>query len=206
MRRRILPLKTGRRTRRAFDSTWPGGSACTFCAVTVCRSKASITTIRIRLSKQPQAGFLMKVAEDGQQNSIIAHGFRNAYDFAFNQQGQIFTFDSDGERDVSLPWYRPTRVFQLKPGDHAGFLYRLVGNARATISICLWKLAHWVEAVQPVWFVIPADQFPHGIPKLDSGGRLDIRPDRPVFNMTRKKNLTTAVRSSPLPMASLGLP
>ncbi|MEE2826698.1 MAG: hypothetical protein VYE64_08730, partial [Planctomycetota bacterium] len=70
----------------------------------------------------PQAGFLMKIGPEGKRNSIVAHGFRNAYDFAFNRQGQIFTFDSDGERDVSLPWYRPTRVFQLTPGDHAGFI------------------------------------------------------------------------------------
>jgi putative heme-binding domain-containing protein len=55
---------------------------------------------------------------------IVAHGLRNAYDFAFNRQADLFTFDSDDERDVSLPWYRPTRVFQLLPGSHAGWVTR----------------------------------------------------------------------------------
>jgi putative heme-binding domain-containing protein len=55
---------------------------------------------------------------------IVADGFRNAYDFAFNRQGDLFTYDSDGERDVSLPWYRPTRVFHVLPGSNAGWVTR----------------------------------------------------------------------------------
>jgi putative heme-binding domain-containing protein len=37
-------------------------------------------------------------------------GFRNAYDFDFNADGELFTFDSDMEWDWGLPWYRPTRI------------------------------------------------------------------------------------------------
>ena len=37
-------------------------------------------------------------------------GYRNAYDLAFNRQGDLFTFDSDMEWDMNTPWYRPTRV------------------------------------------------------------------------------------------------
>ncbi|MCA9118251.1 MAG: hypothetical protein KDA79_24435, partial [Planctomycetaceae bacterium] len=55
---------------------------------------------------------------------IITDGFRNAYDFAFTPAGDVFTYDSDGERDVSLPWYRPTRVFHVVPGSHAGWVSR----------------------------------------------------------------------------------
>ena len=47
---------------------------------------------------------------------------RNAYDFAFNSAGDIFAFDSDNEREVSLPWYRPTRVLHLLPGSDAGWV------------------------------------------------------------------------------------
>lgn len=36
----------------------------------------------------------------------------------------IDVFDSDGERDISLPWYRPTRVFRTAQGDDAGWLSR----------------------------------------------------------------------------------
>ncbi len=72
--------------------------------------------------KQPRAGFLMRMSPDFRIQEVVAHGFRNAYDFAFNDREQIFVYDSDGERDVSLPWYRPTRVFQIQPGDDAGWI------------------------------------------------------------------------------------
>lgn len=75
--------------------------------------------------KRPDAGVLyrMKPGISG-GGEVIAHGLRNAYDFAFNRHGDVFTFDSDDERDVTLPWYRPTRVFQLLPGSHAGWVTR----------------------------------------------------------------------------------
>ena len=72
----------------------------------------------------PQAGVIFRLKPDLTGGEIVADGFRNAYDFAFHSQGDIFTFDSDGERDVSLPWYRPTRVFQAVPGSHAGWVTR----------------------------------------------------------------------------------
>ena len=74
--------------------------------------------------KQPQAGVVFRLKPDLTGGEIVAHGFRNAYDFAFHSLGDIFTFDSDGERDISLPWYRPTRVFQAVPGSHAGWVTR----------------------------------------------------------------------------------
>ncbi|MEZ6051159.1 MAG: hypothetical protein R3C02_07185 [Planctomycetaceae bacterium] len=74
--------------------------------------------------KQPQAGTLMRLKPDLSGGEIVGHGFRNPYDFDFHTQGDIFTFDSDGERDLSLPWYRPTRVFHVLPGSHAGWFSR----------------------------------------------------------------------------------
>lgn len=72
----------------------------------------------------PKAGALMRLTPDFANSEVIADGFRNAYDFAFNAEGRLFTYDSDGERDVSLPWYRPTRVFEILSGAHAGWLSR----------------------------------------------------------------------------------
>ena len=74
--------------------------------------------------KQPLAGTFFRLKPDLTGGEIVAHGFRNAYDFCFNSQGDAFTCDSDGERDVSLPWYRPTRVFQMITGSHAGWVTR----------------------------------------------------------------------------------
>ena len=36
--------------------------------------------------------------------------------------GELFTFDSDNERCVSLPWYEPTRFYHVIPGGHYGWL------------------------------------------------------------------------------------
>lgn len=74
--------------------------------------------------KRPLAGTIFRLKPDLGGGEIVGHGLRNAYDFAFNSSGDVFTFDSDGERDVSLPWYRPTRVFQVVPGSHAGWVTR----------------------------------------------------------------------------------
>jgi putative membrane-bound dehydrogenase-like protein len=74
--------------------------------------------------RMPQAGTLLRLSPDFQQCEVFCDGFRNAYDFDFNPQGDIFVYDSGGERDVSLPWYRPTRVFHMLAGSHAGWVTR----------------------------------------------------------------------------------
>lgn len=61
-------------------------------------------------------------SEDGGKTwSRIVAGFRNEYDFAFNRDGEIFSFDSDMEWDVGLPWYRPVRVVFCPPGAEFGW-------------------------------------------------------------------------------------
>lgn len=74
--------------------------------------------------KNPQSGTILRFKPDLTGAEVYAHGFRNAYDFDFAGAGDIFSFDSDGERDVSLPWYRPTRVFHVLPGSHQGWFSR----------------------------------------------------------------------------------
>jgi putative membrane-bound dehydrogenase-like protein len=79
--------------------------------------------------RAPEAGALLRVAPGGRAPEIIAHGFRNAYDFDFNPLGDLFTYDSDGERDFFLPWYTPTRLYQIAYGGHHG--WRLAGYLRS---------------------------------------------------------------------------
>ena len=71
--------------------------------------------------KTPRAGTMMRFTPDLAKGEIIAHGLRNAYDFDFNVFGDIYTFDSDGEREITLPWYEPTRLYQLVPGADCGW-------------------------------------------------------------------------------------
>jgi putative heme-binding domain-containing protein len=72
----------------------------------------------------PRAGAIWRISPDWSVREVWAHGFRNAFDFDFAPDHAIDTFDSDGERDVSLPWYRPTRVYRVRQGDDAGWLSR----------------------------------------------------------------------------------
>jgi putative heme-binding domain-containing protein len=71
--------------------------------------------------RTPRAGFLMRMAPDFRTSEIVAHGFRNPYDFDFLEAGEFLVYDSDGERDIFLPWYRPTRLFRVRAGDDAGW-------------------------------------------------------------------------------------
>lgn len=72
----------------------------------------------------PSAGVLLRIRPKLNGAEILADGFRNAYDFDFGPYGDLFVYDSDGERDITLPWYRPTRLYQLRPGTHAGWISR----------------------------------------------------------------------------------
>ncbi len=72
--------------------------------------------------RDPEAGCLLRFNLEVDAYQVFAHGFRNAYDFDFGADGSVYVYDSDGERDISLPWYRPTRVFRVEAGDHAGWV------------------------------------------------------------------------------------
>src|SRR5207248_6496503 len=72
--------------------------------------------------KEPVAGCVLRLTPDLKSSEIVADGFRNAYGMDFNLDGELFTFDSDNERCVSLPWYEPTRFYHVIPGGHHGWL------------------------------------------------------------------------------------
>lgn len=66
-------------------------------------------------------GVVLRTDVDGSFVEVYCGGFRNAYDIAFNRQGDLFTYDSDMEWDEGLPWYRPTRVNHCIPGAEFGW-------------------------------------------------------------------------------------
>lgn len=66
-------------------------------------------------------GYVLRTDENGATWDLMAGGFRNQYDIDFNAEGELFTYDSDMEWDVGLPWYRPTRVLHIIPGGEYGF-------------------------------------------------------------------------------------
>jgi len=66
-------------------------------------------------------GWIAKTDKDGKNWELVATGFRNEYDAAFNHRGHLFTYDADMEWDFSVPWYRPTRVNDVASGGEFGW-------------------------------------------------------------------------------------
>ena len=70
---------------------------------------------------RPPGGWVCRTDPDGQHWELVATGFRNPYDLAVNAAGDLFTFDSDNEWDMGMPWYRPTRVCHVVSGAEFGW-------------------------------------------------------------------------------------
>lgn len=101
---------------------------------------ASLPTSPIRT---PSAGAVVRFRPDLKASEIVADGFRNPYDMDFSPAGDLFTFDSDNERCVALPWYEPTRFYHVLPGGHYGW--------RAPQRGDWWRLPPYLpDVVQPV--------------------------------------------------------
>jgi putative heme-binding domain-containing protein len=68
-----------------------------------------------------RVGYIAKIDPEGKSWTIVAGGFRNQVDVAFNQHGEMFTWDADMEWDIGLPWYRPTRLNHVVSGGEYGW-------------------------------------------------------------------------------------
>jgi len=100
-------------------------------------TSSTITSDRSPIA-DPQAGTLLRLTDDFRNIAVLADGFRNAYDFDFNAEGDLFAYDSDGERDISLPYYRPTRVFHTITSMTHGWVTRS------------WKKPNYFPEMSPV--------------------------------------------------------
>ena len=66
-------------------------------------------------------GWIAKTDPEGKTWELMANGFRNEYDAAYNRDGELFAFDADMEWDMNTPWYRPTRVNHVASGAEFGW-------------------------------------------------------------------------------------
>lgn len=66
-------------------------------------------------------GWIAKIDPEGKRWELMGAGFRNEFDVAFNEAGDMFTYDSDMEWDFGLPWYRPTRICHVVSGAEFGW-------------------------------------------------------------------------------------
>ncbi|MBM3983973.1 MAG: hypothetical protein FJ304_27630, partial [Planctomycetes bacterium] len=124
---RIVPLRFtdhgGHAVRKGPDGWWyvAAGNDSPIGATHVTRTHSPV--------KAPEAGGILRLPPDGKSCEVAAHGFRNPYDFDFNPAGDLFTYDSDTERDYLLPWYSPTRLYHVAHAGHHG--WRVSGYMRS---------------------------------------------------------------------------
>jgi putative heme-binding domain-containing protein len=69
------------------------------------------------------AGWICRTDLKGERWELVAAGFRNPYDLAFNRDRELFTYDADMEFDTGTPWYRPTRVCHVVSGGEFGWRF-----------------------------------------------------------------------------------
>ncbi|MCR9064252.1 MAG: c-type cytochrome [Cytophagales bacterium] len=66
-------------------------------------------------------GWVAKVDPATNEWELISAGYRNPFDLAFNDIGDLFVYDADMEWDFGLPWYRPTRICHATSGSEFGW-------------------------------------------------------------------------------------
>jgi putative membrane-bound dehydrogenase-like protein len=138
----LHPFKTGGEHDAHDIKRGPDGWLYVLCgnSTGIRKEFATLPTSPVR---DPVAGGVVRFPPDFRGAEIVAHGFRNPYRMDFNADGELFTFDSDNERCVSLPWYEGTRLYHVVPGGHHGWL--------APQRAAWWRLPpYFCDVIAPV--------------------------------------------------------
>jgi putative heme-binding domain-containing protein len=72
-------------------------------------------------NRKAPGGWIAHMDSLGKHWEMVGAGFRNEFDIAFNDAGDLFTYDSDMEWDFGMPWYRPTRICHVTSGSEFGW-------------------------------------------------------------------------------------
>ncbi|MBL9085283.1 MAG: PQQ-dependent sugar dehydrogenase, partial [Planctomycetales bacterium] len=77
---------------------------------------------------KPNRASVVSTDADGNNWEVLCTGLRNPYGLGVHPSGDLFTYDADNEFDMGTPWYRPTRIVQLRSG--ADYGYRITTDNR----------------------------------------------------------------------------
>ncbi|HEY1187279.1 MAG TPA: hypothetical protein VGE74_06455 [Gemmata sp.] len=117
---RVLAVTTGGEHAAHAVRRGPDGWLYLLCGNNSGVKRATATGARSPV-EEPVAGALLRLSPDLKTVEIVADGFRNPYSFDFNTDGEPFTYDSDNERCVGLPWYEGCRFYHVVPGGNYGW-------------------------------------------------------------------------------------
>lgn len=138
----LVPLKTGGEHDAHAISRGPDGWFYLLCGNT-----SGVTAKQINAASSPikklTAGCVLRVSPDFKTTEILCDGFRNAYGFDWSQDGELYTYDSDNERCLGLPWYEGCRFYRIQRGGHYGW--------RSPQKAQFWRLPPYhAEVVAPL--------------------------------------------------------
>ena len=104
-------------------------------------------------------GWIAKIDPEGQKWEMVGGGFRNTFDFAFNDAGDLFGYDSDMEWDFGLPWYKPTRICHITSGAEFGWR-TAASNWSPTFADCLPAVLNMGQGSPTAVFAGRGGRFP----------------------------------------------
>jgi putative heme-binding domain-containing protein len=112
-------------------------------------------------------GYIARTDPDGKTVEMYTAGFRNEFDFAFDANGELFSYDADMEWDIGSPWYRPTRICHATSGGDFGWRS---GNGK-------WPV-YYADSLPPVLDVGPGS--PTGM-VFGTGAKFPAKYQRAMF-------------------------
>lgn len=77
-------------------------------------------------------GWIAHIDSLGENWQLVSAGYRNPFDIAFADNGDLFTYDADMEWDFGMPWYRPTRICHVTSGSEFGWR---TGNGKLSANL-----------------------------------------------------------------------
>ena len=135
------------------------------------------------VGRMAPGGWICKTDPEGKSFELVASGFRNEYDIAFDPNGELFTYDADMEWDIGLPWYRPTRVCHAISGAEFGWRN---GTGKWPVD--------YPDSLPPAIEIGPGS--PTGI-EFGTGARFPARYQRSLFIADWSYGIIYAVRLEP---------
>ncbi|TMM56181.1 c-type cytochrome [Maribacter algarum] len=151
-------------------------------------------------------GWICKFNPEGTDWELISAGYRNPFDIAFNEDGELFAYDADMEWDIGMPWYRPTRICHVTSGSEYG--WRTGSGKWPAYYPDALPAVHNLEQGSPTAVLSGAElDFPgtykNGIFVMDwSFGTLyfaDLKPKGSSYTAERKEFLS----GTPLPLTDM---
>lgn len=120
-------------------------------------------------------GVIYRVSPDGRDWEMIANGFRNTYDAAFNAAGELFTYDADMEWDLIRRGIGPRAFVTSRAARNSAGATALASGRRTRPTACRPRSTSG-PARRRASRSVTGRTFPCAVSRRALRGGLDLRP------------------------------